>query len=258
MGMPRSFAMGRPLGFLLGSLGVGRPSPRTRLGRALRWIRRLGAVLALAYACLHVYPQILFAHSVSERGITLYSTRPIPASAAARLAKARDRIDRSELAVPGRRERVFLCNSPWLYRLFAPLSGGAFAVSVTLTDHVFVAAADVDADVAYSRAVDYGSRSFSGLVAHEATHGLIRRRLGLWRASRLPTWVVEGYCDYVAGGGSFPEEEGLRLLAAGRSHPAPSFRYFMDRKKVARLIEDQGLTFNALAEQRGGADGRRP
>ncbi|WP_165073032.1 hypothetical protein [Paludisphaera rhizosphaerae] len=215
----------------------------------LQRVRRLSVLIALAYAFLHVYPQMLFAHSISERGVTLYSTRPIPASAAERLAKARDLIDRSELSAPGRRERIFLCNSPWLYRLFAPLSGGAFAVSIVLTDNVFVASADIDADVAYSRAPEYNSRAFSGLIAHEATHGLIRRRLGLWRSLRLPNWIVEGYCDYVAGGGSFPEEEGNRILAAGETHPSHSFRYFRYRKKVAQLIEDQGLTFDALAEQ---------
>ena len=248
--------MGRTARFLLGIVGLGRPSPRTRLGRTLRGLRRLIAIMTLGYVGVHIFPQALFAHSISERGITLYSTRPIPASAAGRLAKARDLIDGCELAVPGRRERVFVCNTPWLYRLFAPLSGGAFAVSVPLTDNVFVAAADIDADAAYSGVMEYRRRAFSGLVAHEVCHGLIRRRLGLWRASRLPMWIAEGYCDYVAGGGSFPEEEGLRLLAAGRSHPAPSFRYFMYRKKVARLIEDRGLTFDALVQLGDEADAR--
>ncbi|QEH37312.1 hypothetical protein OJF2_59020 [Aquisphaera giovannonii] len=204
-------------------------------------------MLLLAYAALHAFPQVLFAYSVSERGITLYSSRPIAARAADRLARARDLIDRSELAVPGRSERVFLCNSPWLYRLFAPLSGGAFAVSMPATGHIFVAMADVDADLAYSQAAVYNRRTFSGLVAHEATHNLIRRRLGLWRASRLPSWVVEGYCDHVAGDGSFPEERGLRLIAAGESSPELSFRYFEHRRRVAKLIDEQGLSFEMLA-----------
>lgn len=141
----------------------------------LRRVRRLSVLLALAYAFLHVYPQMLFAHSISERGVTLDSTRPIPANAAERLAKA---------------------------------------------------------------------------------HGLIRRRLGLWRSLRTPNWIVEGYCDYVAGGGSFPEEEGDRILAAGETDPSHSFRYFRYCKRGTQLIEDQGLSFDALAEQGGGADDR--
>ena len=42
----------------------------------------------------------------------------------------------------------------------SPIAVYSFAVSVPLTDHVFVAAADLDADVAYSRAKQYNSRSF--------------------------------------------------------------------------------------------------
>lgn len=226
--------------------GIDCPSPKSRSRRILRIVAWSALSLAPAYAVLHAFPQVLFAHSISERGITLYSVRPIPAGAAEQLAKARNLIDRCELSVPGRRERIFLCGSPRLFRLFAPLSGGSFAVSMPLTDHIFVAAADLGADVAYSRARVYNSRSFSGLVAHEVCHGLVRRRVGLWRASRLSTWIAEGYCDYVAGGGSFPEEEGRRLLAAGVTHPAPAFRYFLYRRDVARLLEEEGLTFDDL------------
>jgi hypothetical protein len=160
-------------------------------------------------------------------------------------------IDRSELSVPGRREWIFLSNSPWLFRLFAPLAGGSYAVSVPLTDHVFVAPADLVADMAYSRAKEFNSRSLSGLVAHEVSHGLVLRRLGLWRTSRLPTWIVEGYCDYVAGGGSFPEDEGLQLIEAGGTHPAPAFRCFMYRREVIRLIEEEGLTLDDLGRLGG-------
>ncbi|MDG3003817.1 hypothetical protein [Paludisphaera mucosa] len=248
--------MNRTARGLLRILGIGRPAPRTRLGRVLRRFERPFVALTLAYAALHAFPQVLFAHSIRERGITLYSSRPIPPAAAERLGKARDLIDRCELAAPGRTERIFLCNSPWLYRFFAPLSGGAFAVSAPLTDNVFVAAADLDADVACSLAAEYRTRAFTGLVAHEATHGLIRRRLGLWRASRLPLWLVEGYCDYVAGGGSFPEAEGRRLDVAGETHPSPAFRYFQYRMRVTRLLEQEHRTFDDLARIGGSVDRR--
>ncbi len=112
--------------------------------------------------------------------------------------------------VTGRTERIFVCNRPWLFRLLSPISAGAFAYSLPVTDNVFVANADLVHNVARSAAPDFNTRSFSAVAAHEITHGLIRHRVGLLHS--LPTWVVEGYCDYVARESSFPEAEGLRLL----------------------------------------------
>ena len=65
----------------------------------------------------------------------------------------------------------------------------------------------------------------SVVMAHEISHGLIRHRLGLLRGIRLPDWVDEGYCDYLVHESSFPEAEGLRLMASGQSHPSSAFRY---------------------------------
>lgn len=89
-------------------------------------------------------------------------------------------------------------------------------------------------------------RSFSSVAAHEITHGLIRHRLGLLRGIRLPSWVAEGYCDFVARESSFPEAEGLRLFASGQSHPSMSYRYFTYRQMVRYLVEDEHLTFSEV------------
>ncbi len=78
----------------------------------------------------------------------------------------------------------------------------------------------------------------------------------------LPAWIAEGYCDYVAQESSFPETEGLLLLASGRTDPSSSFRYFVDRKIVAHLIDAKGYSFaqlvahakDAAAVEAGGAD----
>ena len=92
-------------------------------------------------------------------------------------------------------------------------------------------------------------------MAHEITHGLIRHRLGLFRGVRLPDWVDEGYCDYVAQESSFPEGDGFRLLAAGERHPSPSFRYFLYRQMVQYLIDDQHLSFAQVVARAGDASG---
>jgi len=204
-----------------------RPKPKTRLGKFLRRIERALVALLLLYAGLQAFPQVLFAHSVSAQGITIYSRDPLPREATVRIAEIAALVARSEIAVPGRREKIFVCNSPWLFRLFCPRTTGAFGAAVSFTDHVFVAQADLTTNLARRDAPGYNVRAFSPLVAHEITHGLIRKRLGTIPAFRLPDWVAEGYCEYVAGEGSFPDNEGLRVLTAGQSHPSSAFRYYL-------------------------------
>lgn len=244
--------MRRPALTLLRLLGIARPRPTTPLGRRLRRVERAFLMLGLAYATLHICPQPLFAHSVTARGITLYSRRPLPSSAVDRLVAARALLDRSELGAPARPARVFLCDSPGLYRAFAPLSGGSIAVSIPATGHIFVATADVAADLVTT--AGGAGRSLSGVIAHEATHDLIRRRLGAWRSLTLPSWVVEGYCDYVAGSGGYPEAEGRAMLASGRPPDTQSARYYLYRRMVAHLLDDRHLGFDQLVARAGEGD----
>jgi len=226
-----------------------RSKPKTRFGKFLRGLERAIVVLFLIYAGLHAFPQVLFAHSVSAEGITIYSRDPLPRETTQRVAEIAGLVARSELAVPGRQEKIFLCNSPWVFRLFCPRSTGAFGAAISVTDHVFVAQADLASNVARRSAPSYNTRAFSPLVAHEITHGLIRKRLGLIRAYRLPDWVDEGFCEYVAGEGSFPDDEGLRQLAAGERHPSSAFRYFLYRQMVTYLIDRRGLSFQQVVDR---------
>ena len=231
--------------------GLHRSVPKTVFGRAVRRLERAATVLALAYFALQAFPQVLFAHNVTTQGITVYSRTPLPVETVACVDRAAALVRQSELAVPGRTEKVFVCDSPWLYRLFCPTSPEAFGCSMPLADHVFIALADFRQDTAHSFGSEHNTRSLSGVIAHEITHGLIRHRLGWWRGIRLPAWVAEGYCDYVARDSSFPADEGRRLLAEGRDDPSPSFRYFKYRQMVRCLIDADHLSFTQAADHAG-------
>lgn len=244
--------MKKTLAILKRCLGFNRPEPKTPLGRHLRRAEHVLTVLALLYAGVHFFPQVLFAHSVTAEGITLYSRMPLPPEAAACVKRAAALVRQSELAVPGRSERVFVCNSPWLFQFFKPRAGG-FAYSVPLTDHIFIADADFAADVARWPAPNYNTRSLSAVMAHEITHGLIRHRLGLLRGILLPDWLDEGYADYVARESSFPEAEGLRRMVSGERHPSPAYRYFEYRQMARYLLEVKRLSFAQAVTKAGDA-----
>lgn len=232
-------------------LGFRRSAPKTKFGRYTRVSQRTLGAVGLLYVALLAFPQVLFAHSVTDRGVTIYSRTPLPAETLTRISEINDLVSASELAVSGRNEGIFLCNNPWLFRLFAPLSADAFAASSPVRDHVFVAQADLAGNVARNRKPKHNTRSFSSVAAHEITHGLIWHRLGLIRGVRLAPWVAEGYCDYIARESSFPEAEGLALLRGGGEDPSPAFRYFKYRQMVRYLLEDRRYSFAGLVARAG-------
>ncbi len=114
--------MNKPLSLLLRIAGFNRPAPKTRFGRTLRRGERTLTVLLLLYASLHAFPQVLFAHSVTAEGITIYSRTPLPPGPAGCARRAAALVQQSELAVPGRREHIFVCDSPWLSNPQVPMS----------------------------------------------------------------------------------------------------------------------------------------
>lgn len=228
-------------------LGLKRRPPRTRLGKYVRNSERALFVVLLLYLAVLFFPQPLFAYNVTEKGVTVYSRAPLPPETTARIDEALALVARSELSVPGRPERIFVCDNPWLFRLFAPVSPRAFGISWPISDNIFIAQSDLAQNETRSAAEKYNRRSFSSVAAHEIMHGLIRHRLGLLRGIRLPNWVAEGYCDYVARESSFPEDRGLQMLRDGKEEPSDSFRYFAYRQMVRRLIDDRHYSFDQLA-----------
>lgn len=239
--------------WVLRRFGFKRRPPQTRLGKYARTSQRAITAIAFLYLGLVFFPQPLFAYNVSAKGVTVYSRAPLPAETTTRIEEAMALVGRSELAVPGRPERIFVCDNPWLFRLFAPVSPRAFATSWPVSDNIFIDPSALAENVTSSTAENYNRRTFSAVAAHEITHGLIRHRLGLIRGVRLPAWVAEGYCDYVANESSFPEDKGLRTLRDGMEDPSYSFRYFVFRQMVRHLLDDRHLTFDQVVARAGDA-----
>jgi len=76
------------------------------------------------------------------------------------------------------------------------------------------------------------------------THGSLRAHFGLATDGRYPTALVEGYCDYVAGGGSLTDAQALNLIAHKQHHPA--LPYWLGRKQIAADLAKPGITLDSV------------
>jgi hypothetical protein len=225
---------------------AGRTAPDRR--RAfLRGVNLAFGLIGLLLGSVIVAPQLLaFPHVADVAGTRVYADAPIDRAAVARvLARADARLQTSPLYHEPVGTRVFLTDGGWRWRVLALTTSGAVGFtrpwSDIVSDAVILNRSDLARDRVSSR---YGTRSISGVIAHERTHIMVRRHLGLVDGIRLPRWISEGYADHVAGESTLSAERVAELRAEGSDHPA--IFYYDSRRRVEATLAANGSDVDAL------------
>jgi len=205
------------------------------------------AFIVLARACVLAYPQPLFSNHTVYQNYEIWSDQPIAPHITQVLDDATRRLRTSELYDPERKIRVFFCNASWrIQLLFHSKAGGQ--TYTWLTPNVFIRASDIASNRIYSPGPgpisDAEHRPLSYFIAHETTHAMEASAFGQLMELRYPTWLVEGYADYVGKGGDFDFDENRRLLVGGS--PLLDFQrsvlYRGYELEVFYLLNKKGLT----------------
>lgn len=209
------------------------------MGKAVRWA--LVALVLLAVALRFCPELLLFPNAGAVRGVTVYSTAPIPARMDALLARA-DALDAASPLgpIPGR--RIFLTNGGWRWKLLAIGATGAFAVTRPFSNAIVINRNSVDADAVWNDAKVGGRRTLAGVIAHETVHLMLNRRYGL-KAITLPTWKVEGYADHVAQESSLSDAAVATLRRERLT--VPGLPYYEARKRIEAMLA-RGVSVDQL------------
>jgi hypothetical protein len=128
-------------------------------------------------------------------------------------------------------------------------SRGAFAISRPGSEVIIVNRSNAAADAVFTPRRVGGKRALSATLAHEMTHGAIRRHFGILADWRYPAWLREGYCDYVAGGGSLTDAQAKALMESGTPHSA--LVYWRGRKRVESELQRNGGSVDGLFSRLG-------
>src|SRR5690606_24111246 len=123
-------------------------------------------------------------------------------------------------------------------------AGGSFALTRSLNDNIVLNEHDLARDEVTNGLPIGGRHRLSAVLAHENTHGMLRRRSGVLVDVIHPQWLSEGYCDHVARETSLSAKDVAALEAGGSAHPA--LPYFHGRQRVARLLRANGGSVDAL------------
>jgi hypothetical protein len=201
------------------------------------------ALLVAAFVC----PSWAFQRA-SDGALTVYTSRNEDRQALYEVVQhAQRKIARSPLFDPERTYPVFLCANDWrwaFYTLFDTRS--AARARAPFPRDVLVRDADVSSN-RYRQATGTlaaEDRSLDYLLAHEVTHLMISDAVGATEQHRLPSWLTEGYADYIGRGESFDYDDALRAsLGLARTRVPPQTGMYLEHTLlVAHLLEREGLT----------------
>ncbi len=214
--------------------------------------RGLWATLAFAGFAAGLYlvaslfhpPLLLFPHKRMVGATPVYSESPVPDEIERVIGRADALVRTSPLFAPEVLDRpVYLTDGGLRWRLLT-FSSTALAISRPGTETIVINRSNVSMDQVWNGVDSFPARDLSGVIAHERTHTLIRRRFGFVGARLYPTWVVEGYADHVSGSGSMSDETAAELIAEGRR--TPGLFYYESRKRVERELEANGGSVDEL------------
>lgn len=216
--------------------------------RPYRVIRNLVVSLAAVYVLLLCFPQVLFAHEVSYKNFTVHSTEPLDPNVYVVLDKVESRLATSAMNNQTVKPQIFLINSHHMYKLMSLyLGGNSFGKGFPMlpTNNVFINRSDVATDLVFRNAPADNQRSLSGVIAHEITHLLIRKRFGYLRNLTMPAWKKEGYSEYVAGSSTLDYETGVQRWKANPKDGS-GYQYFKYYMLVKHLLEHEKITVDDL------------
>lgn len=189
-------------------------------------------------------PLLLFPHMRMVGATPVFSESPIPDEIEGVVGRADTLVRTSPLFTPDVLKRpVYLTNGGVRWRLLT-LGSTALALSRPVVETIVVNRSNVLKDQVWYSGDPVPARDLSGVIAHERTHTLIRQRFGSLSHHYYPTWVVEGYADYVSGWRSMSDETASQLIAEGRRTQG---LFFYERsQRIERELEANGGSVDEL------------
>jgi hypothetical protein len=165
--------------------------------RTVLWISAAFASAALLFGAPFIWPDPLFAFSVSDGKITVKSDRPIPTAGGTRLLHDCEMLlDRSPLKANGRQYDIYVTNDSWRQRPFFLADPNAHGLTYQGIRKVFLSGANFETGrLIHNGYVPPPPRTLAFYCGHELTH-LVEVEHGFsW--FQVPRWVWEGFGDYV-------------------------------------------------------------
>lgn len=211
--------------------------------KTVKWFINVAVTLWIA---IYTFPIILYGSPFKTGRYQIYGIVDSEKAALDRIVAKADHLLLNHLGnLPSSVTLVFPAEGT--YRLFNPLSINAYA-STNVANVIWFNRSDLSNDRTVSNVKPFYSRTVSGVLAHEVMHVAIRESFGISSRWKIPGWIQEGYCDFIARETSIPFLQGVRQVEEGSTDESKSFSYFKSYLTVRGFIEIDKKTFSQLMQ----------
>jgi hypothetical protein len=221
--------------------------------RTILWVGAACASAALLFGTLFIWPDPLFAFSVSDGKIIVKSDHPIPTAGGNRLLHDCEMLlARSPLKAEGEQYHIYVTNDAWRQRLFFLANTNAHGLTYQGVGSVFLSGANFETGrLIHNGYVPPPPRTLAYYCGHELTHVVAIDHGFSW--FHVPQWVWEGFADYV-GIENRQSFEQLRDALGDRPADVPMMvkygSYPRYRLLVTYFMEKKGWSVDQLFQSR--------
>lgn len=208
-------------------------------------------IIAAAYTALSYHPDALFDNSYKQGTISVHSRSPLSASSQAIISKASEKISADEFYNPEQKLDVYLAYSENIHLLLAPFCRKDFSCLHPVTDKIFIAAADLEKNLARKPGEDEYPRLLEGVITHELVKAQLKHTLGALNYFSLSAMKREGYAEHVA-----QETAGLppAEICVKNDKRSTLTRYLEQRLALELLRFESDMSYLALLKSGKGND----
>jgi len=203
-------------------------------------------LLAMVYLLTIIFPQLFFKQKIEYKNFTVYSDTQLNENINKILDEVNVKLESSELYTDKLHYNLYICNNFLKYKYFANIRYDSLAITMPLTNNIFIGNTDIKKDLVFADRQEYNKRSLSSVIVHEAIHRLISSEYGVIRSLFMTTWKKEGYCDYIANTTSFDINKGLEIFKNNENNETTTFKYFLWRLRISYLINLKNQDFNTI------------
>ncbi len=211
---------------------------------AIVWLLVLAVI---SYNLILLFPQVFFNGKCRYKHFTVYyhTSEADEVELKSVIDKAEDLLKETELSEIEYHQKVFICKGFIEYAFFARGAAKTFGVNYTHHKNVFISKSAIPVNLVYNMTDENNVRTLSSVIAHEAVHSLLMRRLGLIKYVFFPTWKNDGYCEFIARESSYNQEKGLAEVCSNNENSdSKSFMYFKYRLYIKYLLEEKKITLD--------------
>jgi len=218
--------------------------------KPLKRVLIIVTIVAAFYALILIYPDPLFKHQYKYKNFSVHSDREIPLEIEQILDMVQERLSFSELYSADTTFNLYFCNDDWRFLLFSRDTKAGAVVNGFISANAFFRKSDIrhnQLNFRHTWNPNHNDRPLSYFLAHELTHSL-QSKYDRFMVLKTPTFVMEGYADYIGKGYAFNYARYKKMLINDEyvMKPKESGLYNLYHLAIAYLMDRKGYSYKEI------------